>query len=258
MGCLATVLILVLITVSCFGFRFANVRSETPLTHRCENFHKRGGRLNGLRASSAADVEIDLPPEVDVTIETARLFNRISDKYMLLDVEGAGSPGMINCCHSGCDNCEFRFRFDQMSSGRAKWVPLYADRKHIDGRSHMAPWSGIFFDSVEDFEKAKQEVADEAPFLLTGRGDTMTISMDVFIDKIKEMPPVMSIGPPSGIGEDPPSTEFLTLFWSKLASVAGGATDSDSLTPSQLSQALETLTKAEHGATWKQFSAVFA
>ena len=66
-------------------------------------------------------------------VEMTKLFGRLADKYLLLDVPGAGTPGMINCCHGGCDNCDFSHVFDEMSSGRAKWLPLYPDRKIIDG-----------------------------------------------------------------------------------------------------------------------------
>ena len=236
--------LLLLVAVSCQALTFG----RTQLQRRT---------LSALSSLSAeADVE-NASVDLDTATEMAKLFNRMSDKFMLLDVEGAGSPGMINCCHSGCDNCEFRFRFDQMSAGRAKWVPLYPDRKHIDGRSHLAPWSVIFFDSVNDFEKAKEEVAADAPFLSTSRGDAMSITMDRFVNKIQEMTPVLSMGPPSGIGEEPPSTEFLRQFWRKLVSTAGVPADTQSLSPGQMSKALEALTKAEHGANWRQFSASF-
>lgn len=244
-------LALIFATVPTRAYRIAKSRRESSIS---------SSRISLSSAlistSSEADVEV-AAAELDVPTEMAKLFNRMSDKYMLLDVEGAGSPGMINCCHSGCDNCEFRFRFDEMSAGRAKWVPLYADRKHIDGRYHVAPWAAIFFDNNSEFEKAKEEVSAEAPFLLTDRGDAMSITMDRFVSKMRAMVPVLSLGPPSGICTSPPSTEFLHLFWKKLVNAADVAPDSESLSPKQMSSALEGLTKAEHGANWRQFSGSF-
>ena len=29
------------------------------------------------------------------------MFGRLTDNYLLLDIEGAGTPEMMNCCHSG-------------------------------------------------------------------------------------------------------------------------------------------------------------
>jgi hypothetical protein len=60
--------------------------------------------------------------------EIIKLFGRFADKELLLDIPGAGSPEMMNCCHGGCDNCAYSHVFDFMSAARAKWVPLYAYR----------------------------------------------------------------------------------------------------------------------------------
>lgn len=78
--------------------------------------------------------------------EIFKVFARMADKMILLDVPGAGTPEMRNCCHGGCDNCPYSHVFDQMTAGRAKWVPLYAHRKLIDDREHSSPWSVIFED----------------------------------------------------------------------------------------------------------------
>ena len=40
-------------------------------------------------------------------MELTKLFGRLADKTLLLDVEGAGTPAMANCCHGGCDNCPY-------------------------------------------------------------------------------------------------------------------------------------------------------
>ena len=85
----------------------------------------------------------------------------------------------------------------------------------------------------------------------------MSIDMNKFISKVQDIPPAVSIGPPSGVGEEPPSEPFLIEFWGKLTSTAIETVDSDQLTPAQLAHGLRSLTNAEHGATWKQFSSIF-
>ncbi len=197
----------------------------------------------------------DVEEMVDVGVEMAKIFNRMADKRHLLDVEGAGTPGMAQCCHSGCDSCDFRFVFDEMSAGRAKWVALYADMKHIDGRWHVAPWARVFFDSTDDFEKAKDEVREDEPFMLTERGDEMAISLQTFIDRMQEIPNQLTMGPPSSGTEETPNTAFLEKFWSLLAE-SQGVNPESSLTPKQMGDALTALTKTEHGASWKHFSKI--
>ena len=50
-------------------------------------------------------------------IELIKLFGRLADKELLLDIPGAGTPEMMNCCHGGCSNCDYSRIFDYMSSG---------------------------------------------------------------------------------------------------------------------------------------------
>ena len=33
---------------------------------------------------------------------------------------------MKDCCHGGCDNCDYSRVFDEMNAGKAKWVACYA------------------------------------------------------------------------------------------------------------------------------------
>ena len=56
----------------------------------------------------------------------AQVFARLADKKLLLDVPGAGTPEMKDCCHGGCDNCDYSRVFDEMNAGKAKWVACYA------------------------------------------------------------------------------------------------------------------------------------
>jgi hypothetical protein len=201
------------------------------------------------------DQVVETASEVDVSVEMAKLFNRMADKRHLLDVPGAGTPGMAQCCHSGCDSCEFRFLFDEMTAGRAKWVALYSDMKHIDGRWHVAPWARVFFDSIEDFEKAKDEVREEGPYLLTERGDDMAITMQTFISRIQEIPNQLTMGPPSSGTDEMPNTAFLEMFWAQITAAAS-VDSGGSLTPKQMSDALTALTKTKHAASWKHFSKI--
>ena len=142
-----------------------------------------------------------------------------------------------------------------MSAGRAKWVALYADMKHIDGRWHVAPWTRIFFDSTDEFEKAKCEVENVGPFLLTERGDAMAITKPTFVSRIKEIPNQLTMGPPSIGTDETPDAAFLEKFWIVITAAAGVHPDS-SLTPKQMVSALTVLTKTEHAASWKQFSKI--
>jgi len=161
-------------------------------------------------------------------MELTRLFNRLADKTLLLDVPGAGTPGMINCCHGGCDNCQFSHVFDEMSAGRIKWVALYPHRKHIDGREHTPPWLSMFADS--------QELLDKAAFMA----------------RLSVLPCAsLSMGPPSGLESpaDAPSPETLEAFWSVLQRQH----QRQALSAGDMAQALKSATGAEHGAIWSEF-----
>ena len=37
-------------------------------------------------------------------VAAAQVFARLADKKLLLDVPGAGTPEMKDCCHGGCDS----------------------------------------------------------------------------------------------------------------------------------------------------------
>ena len=59
-------------------------------------------------------------------VTAAQVFGRLADKKLLLDVPGGGAPEMKDCCHGGCDNCDYSRVFDEMNAGKAKWVACYA------------------------------------------------------------------------------------------------------------------------------------
>ena len=78
-------------------------------------------RIPGRRATATA-----APPAVVTEVTAAQVFGRLADKKLLLDVPGAGTPEMKDCCHGGCDNCDYSRVFDEMNAGKAKWVACYA------------------------------------------------------------------------------------------------------------------------------------
>ena len=105
----------------------------------------RSRQLMTAHVSDAASSSGMGPAEVVVDErELIKLFSRLADDYLLLDIPDAGTPGMMNCCHGGCDNCAYSHIFDNLSAGRPKWVPLYASRQLIDGRTHTSPGGACF------------------------------------------------------------------------------------------------------------------
>jgi len=163
--------------------------------------------------------------------EVAKLFNRMADKYLLLDVPGAGTPEMINCCHGGCDNCDFSRIFDEMSSGRVKWVALYPFRKHPDGREHTPPWMSMFENELERLNK------------------------DQFMDRLTALPCVgFSMGPPCSVQpNEPPSKEILESFWNSLQQHCGSC---GALTANDMALALARGSGSEHGALYSEFKRI--
>ncbi len=96
-------------------------------------------RIPGRRATATA-----APPAVVTEVTAAQVFGRLADKKLLLDVPGAGTPEMKDCCHGGCDNCDYSRVFDEMNAGKAKWVACYVEREHSDGRRHESPVRDLF------------------------------------------------------------------------------------------------------------------
>ena len=124
--------------------------------------------------------------------ELTKLFGRLSDKMLLLDVPGAGTPEMMNCCHGGCDNCDFSHVFDNLTAGRPKWVPLYAYRKLVDGRDHTSPWAEIF---------------------TSGGG----VDEAMFVARVQALPYRMTMGPGESVPADEvPDEEALRGLWQKM------------------------------------------
>ena len=158
--------------------------------------------------------------------ELAKIFGRLADKMILLDIPGAGTPGMVNCCHGGCDNCDYSHVFDQMNAGRAKWVPSYTYRQLIDGREHTSTWSKIF----ENGEEVKRED---------------------FTKRLIDLPFQMNMGAVSVPADEAPSRQAALEFFNLLS--AG----SESLTKNQLEEILPVKVKDKHGVVWSAFKKAF-
>ncbi|KAJ8600052.1 hypothetical protein CTAYLR_001830 [Chrysophaeum taylorii] len=162
--------------------------------------------------------------------QIAKLFGRFADKKLLLDVPGAGTPDMKNCCHGGCDNCDFSRVFDEMNAGRPKWVACYAERELIDGRRHEAPWKQMF------------------------EGDVSELSAHDFVAGVKGLPFRPSMGPKLKVAaDDPPDDdEFLLALYEMLLPPGAAA-----LTAGDVATGLQRITGVEHGAMWKDFCNAF-
>jgi hypothetical protein len=100
---------------------------------------------------------------------------------------------MMNCCHGGCNNCDFSRIFDEMNAGRAKWIALYRTRELIDGRSHDALFDTIF--------------AESDP-----------ITYDEFQTKLSNLPGKMCMGTPPFSNSDDLNEQVVFNFWSKVTS----------------------------------------
>lgn len=163
----------------------------------------------------------------------ATIFARLSEKRILLDVEGAGTPEMMQCCHGGCDNCDFSRIFDEMKSGRPKWIPTYSFREHIDGRKHVPSWTSDLFDSN-----------DENEFLTN----------DVFVERLCALSSKMCMGPSSAAAKTPLDEDSAHYFYNLLIKETQAK---DGLSMKTMADALSTLTSNNDGVLWKDFKECF-
>lgn len=186
-------------------------------------FRKAGSkvRVTALNAAGVARVINEIDDE-----SLTKLFGRLAEKVILLDVPGAGTPEMKNCCHGGCDNCQYTRVFDEMRSGRPKWIAHYTHMEHIDGRSHSPAWvSGLFSDGA--------------------------VSKEIFVSRMRSMPYSPTLGPSISVEETPPSIEAAEDFFVSLAG------ESQHLTPVEMAAALVRITGQQHGSVWRDFKAGF-
>lgn len=141
------------------------------------------------------------------------LFSILAENYLLLDVPGAGTPEMMNCCHSGCDNCEFSRVFDCMTSARPKWIPLYQYRRLMDGRDHKPKWMLIFSGSDK-------------------------VGIDQFHGILQTLPREVCLGPTglssAFLNDYPLSFQAVEAFWIRLIRAAKLDERNPTLTPSQV------------------------
>jgi len=162
--------------------------------------------------------------------QAGRLFGRLADKKLLLDVPGAGTPEMRQCCHGGCDNCDYSRVFDEMNAAKPKWVACYAHRRLIDGREHEPPWVALFADGA-----------------LTARA---------FADRVNDVDYRPSMGPAAvKDGDDSVDEAAAVAFFEDLLQRAGVAPTTDELTADQFAQGLAALSGERHGAVWRRFLA---
>ncbi|KAJ1457144.1 hypothetical protein M885DRAFT_146929 [Pelagophyceae sp. CCMP2097] len=154
--------------------------------------------------------------------ECARLFGRLADKLLLLDVEGAGTDAVKNCCHGGCDNCDFSQVFDEMRSSRPKWIACYTDRTLIDGRAHQSPAMQLF-------------------------NNEETLSIEDFVLRLDELPCRPTMGPKSPLLMEAPSEETKRAFFQTISE------GNDSVDAQGWANGLQRLTGEDHGAIWLAF-----
>lgn len=170
-------LLLICLATPCLAFKLNNPTLSSTISTRTSN-------SKTLLAASLDSREL------------TKIFGRFAAKSILLDIPGAGTPEMANCCHGGCDNCNYSHSFDNLSAGRAKWVPTYSIRTLIDGRTEKAPWANIF-----DFP------AD---------GDSVGGAIDkaTFIERLQKLPYSMSMGPGTSVpADESPLESALEEFW---------------------------------------------
>lgn len=187
---------------------------------RCMQY-QRGSRLT-LQMSTLTDMN-----------ELNKIFCRMADKYLLLDIPGAGTPGMMNCCHGGCDNCDYSHVFDNLTSGRPKWIAVYRERGLIDGRTHTSRWSTMFDNAIEG-----------------------KLSKIEFFDRLTRLQYQMSLGPAVSVPPNElPSEDSLNALWDALR---GDENKSETITSDQIVHSLKKITGVEHGITWQDWVKAWA
>lgn len=194
-------ILIVLVTTQCFSSTSSKRLGDRPARHALQ--------------MSALDER-----------ELAKIFGRLADKMILLDVPGAGTPEMANCCHGGCDNCEYSHVFDQMNAGRAKWVPSYTYRQLIDGREHSSPWLKVFKNELE-------------------------VTRDEFITRLIDLPYQMNMGSLSVPADEVPKREAVDQFFDALSS------GRESISKEKLEEVLPAKVKDKHGVVWNAFKKAF-
>ena len=133
--------------------------------------------------------------EVDVK-EYIKIFGRLGEKMLF----GDASAGL--CCHSACENCEWRYSFDVLQAARPKWIPTYRENKFEDGREHVAKWSTIFEEgdeavTKEQFCERLAAIKFDMPlgpsgFLTAKQADLSQEALDAFWEHMSRGKPTLS------------------------------------------------------------------
>lgn len=148
----------------------------------------------GVVRAPAAAIFMSGASELDVK-EYIKIFGRLSEKMLF----GDASAGL--CCHSACDDCEWRYSFDILQSARPKWIPTYRENKFEDGREHITKWSGLFEGeealNKEQFCERLQGLKFEMPlgpagYLTAKQAELPQEALDTFWDHMSRGKPTLS------------------------------------------------------------------
>ena len=121
--------------------------------------------------------------------------------------------------------------FDELRSGRPKWVGAYEHIEHTDGRSHTPPWVSSLF---------------------SGGGEE-AIGGATFAERLQAAPYVPCLGPPKSVPKDEPPSEAACLaLFRALSGGSGGL-----ITAADMAQGLRRETGEEWGAMWRDFKEGF-
>lgn len=153
-----------------------------------------GQQRCAVRAPAGAGA-LSMSADIDVK-EYIKIFGRLGEKMIF----GDASAGL--CCHSACENCEWRYSFDVMQSARPKWIPTYRENRFEDGREHIAKWSGLFEDgdapvNKEQFCERLAALKFDMPlgpagFLTAKQADVSEEAMSAFWEYISRGKPTLS------------------------------------------------------------------
>eukprot|EP00624_Nannochloropsis_granulata_P006607 evm.model.NODE_49765_length_66778_cov_45.246429.14 len=154
------------------------------------------------------------------------------------------------CCHSGCDNCEWRYDFDIMRAARPKWLVTYAERK-FDSDAHTAKWKALF--DAPSVPPSSSSLSDEDIFNTETAGPTPLSSAAVLAERLSALPFSAPLGPSVSVpGEEPLEAETAAWLWEKL--VPAGS-KSATLTARLMEKRLKEWASGKDSMMWGDFLA---
>jgi hypothetical protein len=174
----------------------------------------------------------------------SNIFSRIAEPRILLNIPGAGTPEMANCCHSGCDNCAYSRLFDEMQAGQAKWIPLYSYSELIDGRSHKP----VLSLELEKLILTKQD---------TTSASKRIINENDFVDTILSLPVQLCLGPSNSYSDVGYHILYQScqLLWKIL--VLNGSECSDDLQYKDITMSIEEIYSSFRNITYQEYGLTF-